>query len=63
MRTNGAIGARMTGAGFGGCAIALIPHEDVKNMTSVVIHQYLLKFGFEPTFFKTTIEDGTHRIQ
>ncbi len=63
MRTNGAIGARMTGAGFGGCAIALVPHEEVKKMTSVVTHQYLNRFGFEPTFFTTTIADGTHRIK
>jgi galactokinase len=28
----GALGARMTGAGFGGCAIALVPRRDLFNV-------------------------------
>lgn len=63
MRDNGAIGARMTGAGFGGCAIAIVPHAQVETMAKVVSRKYFNLFGFEPTFFKTTIENGTHRLQ
>lgn len=58
----GASGARMTGAGFGGCAIALVPTEKMNTLTSFVSHHYREKIGYFPTFFTTTIEDGTKEI-
>ena len=36
-RSHGALGARMTGGGFGGSAIALVPTDDTKVVTSAVM--------------------------
>jgi galactokinase len=38
--THGALGARMTGGGFGGSAIALVPTEDTQEVTSAVIQTF-----------------------
>lgn len=62
LRESGAIGARMTGAGFGGCAIGIVPKEKVKDVTTYVTHYYTEKIGYQPTFFTTAIGDGTHAL-
>src|SRR5674476_654236 len=38
--THGALGARMTGGGFGGSAIALVPTQDMQKVTSAVTHAF-----------------------
>jgi galactokinase len=38
--THGALGARMTGGGFGGSAIALVPTDSTADVTSAVIHAF-----------------------
>ncbi len=62
LMAGGAIGARMTGAGFGGCAIALVPHEKVANLIPFVTHHYSEKIGYAPTFYETGSADGTHEL-
>ena len=54
----GAIGARMTGAGFGGCAIALIKKEDFKQFKIDVEHYYYNEIGIMPEVFNVDIVDG-----
>ena len=39
-RTHGALGARMTGGGFGGSAIALVPAERAAEVTSAVTQAF-----------------------
>jgi hypothetical protein len=39
-RTYGALGARMTGGGFGGSAIALVPTERAAEVTSAVTQAF-----------------------
>jgi galactokinase len=57
----GAIGARMTGGGFGGAAIALIDSAKVSNLTSVVLEKFRDQ-GFEkPEIFKVTADEGAKR--
>lgn len=48
---SGALGARMTGGGFGGCVIALVPASDVEKVTAAVTSD-IADGGFpEPTVF------------
>ncbi|OQC10070.1 MAG: Galactokinase [Tenericutes bacterium ADurb.Bin087] len=58
----GAIGARMTGAGFGGCAIALVPKEKVEAQAPLVIDLYKKVIGYAPSFFASDSSDGTHEL-
>lgn len=52
------IGARMTGAGFGGCAIALIDKNSVEDFTAKLTVYYKEKIGYEPEVFASDIGDG-----
>ena len=63
LKEGGALGARMTGAGFGGCAIGIVPKEKVENLKTFVVNEYTKKIGYEPTFFTTSISEGTHAIK
>jgi galactokinase len=59
----GVLGARMTGAGFGGCAIAIVPNEEVENFIANVGAAYLEKIGYEAEFYVASIGDGAKEIQ
>ena len=54
----GAVGARMTGAGFGGCAIALINKNDYKQFKEDVENYYYEKLNIMPEVFNVDIVDG-----
>lgn len=54
----GVIGARMTGAGFGGCAIAIVQKTEVDHFISEVEKQYLEKIGYAPSFYIANSSDG-----
>jgi len=51
-RAHGALGARMTGGGFGGSAIALVPAERAAEVTSAVIHAFADKGFGRPDCFE-----------
>ncbi len=60
-RGAGAIGARMTGGGFGGAAIALIEHDRVDAVTAAVVSAFA-KAGYgSPTVFTVTPSAGASR--
>jgi galactokinase len=60
-QANGAIGARMTGGGFGGAAIALVPSEGISRI-QVAIDGAFAEHGFsQPTMFTVTASDGAGR--
>ena len=54
----GAVGARMTGAGFGGCAIALIKKDTFKQFKTDVEQYYCKEIGIMPEVFNVDIVDG-----
>ncbi|RDU36967.1 galactokinase [Neobacillus piezotolerans] len=59
---SGTLGARMTGAGFGGCAIALVEAVAVESFIEEVGNAYKEKIGYEATFYVAHIGDGTKEI-
>ncbi|MCJ7688377.1 MAG: galactokinase, partial [Clostridiaceae bacterium] len=61
--TDGCIGARMTGAGFGGCAIAIVKKDKIDSFISKVNEKYIKKIGYEASFYSTGIGEGTHRVE
>ncbi|KUK15636.1 galactokinase [Petrotoga olearia] len=58
LKIKGCVGARMTGAGFGGCAIALVEKSQAKAFKEQVFKNYYEKTKIEPSLYETTIEDG-----
>ncbi|MEH7503078.1 galactokinase [Neobacillus drentensis] len=59
----GVLCARMTGAGFGGCAIAIVTNEEVENFIANVGAAYLEKIGYMAEFYVASIGDGAKEIQ
>lgn len=60
-QANGAVGARMTGGGFGGAAIALVPSEGISRI-QVAVDGAFAEHGFaQPTMFTVTASDGARR--
>jgi len=51
---HGALGARMTGGGFGGSAIALVPTSSATEVTSAVIHAFADNGFGAPDIFAVT---------
>jgi len=52
----------MTGAGFGGCAIALVEENIVDSFIKSVSKNYHQKTKLTPEFYITTLEDGVRQI-
>ena len=59
----GVMGARMTGAGFGGCAIAIVENEQVDSFIANVGAAYQDKIGYPADFYVASIGDGAKEIQ
>lgn len=59
----GCIGARMTGAGFGGCTVNLVHHEQVDEFKRRVEQEYREKTGLTPDFYYCEIGDGAREIK
>ncbi len=51
-------GARMTGGGFGGAAVALVRAADVEAFAAAVSDAYRRATGLEPQIYITTATDG-----
>lgn len=52
------IGARMTGAGFGGCTVNLIYQDAVETLRSRVMKEYMQRTGIEPDIYVCNVGDG-----
>lgn len=60
-RVEGVAGARLTGAGFGGCMISLVPRSSLAAFRSLVSEAYSNAFGIVPEFFECVPADGADR--
>jgi galactokinase len=56
------LGARMTGAGFGGCAIALVQEHAIESFTETVLKNYKARTGLDGEIHVSVIEDGVKSI-
>ncbi len=54
----GVVGARMTGAGFGGCAIALVKKESFEDFSNKITSFYTAHIGYAPSVYASKIGDG-----
>lgn len=54
----GVVGARMTGAGFGGCAIAIVQSNKVKDLIENITLEYETQIQIKPEFYVALTSDG-----
>ncbi|MCX8052416.1 MAG: galactokinase [Armatimonadetes bacterium] len=57
-KSPGAMGARLTGAGFGGCTISLVKNDFVEAFQKAVKTDYEKNTGVSPSIYVCTAEDG-----
>lgn len=61
-KIQGTIGARMTGAGFGGCTVALVKEEAVEKFIEEVGKNYQARTGLTPEFYVANVGQGAGRL-
>ena len=58
LKQPGVIGARMTGAGFGGCAITIVHEDYIDSFIENVSKEYFETIGYNASFYTAEISDG-----
>ncbi len=61
--SNHCLGARMTGAGFGGCCVALVQSDFIGPISDALSTTYTQQFGYKPSFYSCIPSDGVHRVK
>ena len=61
-KQEGVLGARMTGAGFGGCAIALVHVDKLDAVKGAISKGYETAIGYPADFYVASVGDGTKKI-
>lgn len=56
-----AYGARLTGAGFGGCVISLFPKYDLSGALERIQNEYRAKYGKRPYIYRVKPVDGSSK--
>ncbi len=62
LKQDGVVGARMTGAGFGGCAVSIVKNDKVEKFIENVGKAYKEKIGYNADFYVVEIGDGPRII-
>jgi galactokinase len=58
----GCLGARLTGAGFGGCTVNLVQEDKAESFVTRLADQYKWKTGLQADVFITHASQGAHLI-
>lgn len=61
-KTEGVIGSRITGGGFGGCTVSIVKNDAVDTFIKEIGAAYLEKVGHEAEFYVVEIGDGARRL-
>ena len=61
-KQEGVIGARMTGAGFGGCAVSIVKADKIDAFIKNVGKEYEQKIGYKADFYVVEIGSGPVRL-
>ncbi len=62
LAADGVVGARMTGAGFGGCTVSLVREDAVLAFIERVGANYERRIGLKPEFYVCDIGDGVREL-
>jgi galactokinase len=62
-RAFGALGARMTGGGFGGCIIALVELGDSERIGEAIVESFGAAGYGPPVYFTAVPSAGAQRLQ
>jgi galactokinase len=58
LKQEGVIGARMTGAGFGGCAVSIVKEDAIEKFIENVGKEYKDKIGYKADFYVVEVGNG-----
>jgi len=58
LKAAGAYGARLTGAGFGGCVVAIAPQDEAEHVAAKAATKYRSMTDLEPTWHRVRAVDG-----
>ena len=62
-KVNGVVGARMTGAGFGGCTVNIVKEEAIESFIKRVGEEYFSKTGLTADFYTAEVSDGVRELK
>lgn len=61
-KIDGVLGARMTGAGFGGCTVNLVEKKSINQFQRMVMEEYKQETGIQPEIYVCQAENGAGEI-
>ncbi|MDE2700340.1 MAG: galactokinase [Gemmatimonadota bacterium] len=62
LNISGVLGARMTGAGFGGCTVNIVERDAVPALTDAINERYPGKTGLTPEIYVCSAVNGAERV-
>lgn len=62
-KQKGVYGARVTGAGFGGCALAIVEEKELDSFIKIVGQQYEKEIGYAADFYIAKAGQGAGKIE
>jgi galactokinase len=60
---DGCFGARLTGAGFGGCTVNLVAHEQAERFSELLAKGYQSETGYLPEIYITHASNGAELVR